>query len=51
MKIFVTGGTGFIGKNLTKALLNEGHHLFILTRYTIGKVNSENVTYIKTFEK
>ncbi len=47
MKIFVTGGTGFIGKKLTKALIDKGHKLYILTRSKIGKTDSESITYIE----
>jgi nucleoside-diphosphate-sugar epimerase len=32
MKILITGSTGFIGKRLTQALLDEGHELFLLIR-------------------
>ena len=32
MKIFMTGGTGFLGKHLTKRLVENGHHLTVLTR-------------------
>lgn len=32
MKIFVTGGTGNIGQNVTKALLAAGHEILLLTR-------------------
>ena len=32
MKIFVTGGTGNIGQNVTKALLTAGHEVVLLTR-------------------
>jgi len=32
MKIFVTGGTGNIGQNVTKALLAAGHEVVLLTR-------------------
>lgn len=35
MKILLTGGTGFIGSALTKSLLNQGHHLTILSRKNI----------------
>jgi len=47
MKIFVTGGTGFIGKKLTQALLKEGHTLFILTRSKTGKTDTENIKYVE----
>ncbi len=32
MKIFVTGGTGFIGRHLVLALLEDGHRPMVLTR-------------------
>ena len=32
MRIFVTGGTGFIGKSLIPILLSKGHQLLVLTR-------------------
>ncbi len=34
MKIFITGGTGFVGKDLTFALIHGGHEVTILTRST-----------------
>jgi nucleoside-diphosphate-sugar epimerase len=32
MNIFITGGTGFIGKNLARKLASEGHRVFLLAR-------------------
>ncbi len=32
MKVAITGGTGFIGSELAKSLLDEGHDVVILTR-------------------
>ncbi len=32
MKIFITGGTGFVGTYLTKALTTKGHQVTLLTR-------------------
>jgi uncharacterized protein len=32
MKIFITGGTGFVGTSLTKALTARGHQVTLLTR-------------------
>lgn len=34
MKIFVTGGTGFIGSYVVKAMLDHGHELTLLARNT-----------------
>lgn len=45
MNIAITGGTGMIGQALTKRLLEQGHHIFILTRHP--KANDAHVTYIK----
>lgn len=47
MRIFVTGGTGFIGKKLTKVLALQGHELYILTRSKAGKTDTENIKYIE----
>jgi len=32
MKILITGGTGFVGRELTNRLIKEGHEVTILTR-------------------
>lgn len=32
MKIFITGGTGFVGSHLSRRLVQEGHEVTILTR-------------------
>jgi len=39
MKILITGGTGFIGRSLSSALLADGHAVTILSRYP-NKVES-----------
>ena len=35
-KILVTGGAGFIGTNLIKRLLSEGHRVVCLDNYATG---------------
>lgn len=51
MKIAITGGTGFIGKHLTQALLDRGHQVVVISRglYTRGKnlPVHENLSYIR----
>lgn len=45
MKIAIAGGTGMVGKKVTKLLLNLGHEVIILTR---GKQRTENnITYVQ----
>lgn len=41
MKILVTGGVGFIGTNLIKRLLQEGHEVHSLDDYSNGLVANE----------
>ena len=36
MKILVTGGAGFIGTNLIKRLLQDGHKVYSIDNYTTG---------------
>ena len=37
MRILVTGGAGFVGTNLIKRLLSEGHNVTSIDNYTTGK--------------
>jgi len=37
MKIMVTGGAGFVGTNLIKRLLKDGHNVVSLDNYSTGK--------------
>jgi len=34
MKIFITGGAGFIGRNLSRSLLSKGHQVTIFNKFT-----------------
>ena len=43
MKYLVTGGAGFIGANLCRRLLSEGHKVLCLDDLTTGK--NSNVKY------
>ena len=41
MKILVTGGVGFVGTNLIKRLLKEGHEVISIDNYSTGNVENE----------
>ncbi len=45
MKVLVAGGAGFIGSNLTDALLAEGHTVVCIDNYCIG--TRANITHLK----
>ena len=48
MRILVTGGAGFIGTNLIKRLLKEGHEIVSIDNYSTGLKENEQsgVTYV-----
>jgi len=49
MNFIVTGGAGFIGTNLIKRLLSDGHKVFSMDNYSTGKkehhIDDKNVYY------
>jgi uncharacterized protein (TIGR01777 family) len=48
MKIFMTGGTGFVGTSLTEKLAEDGHEITILTRkIKSDKAAPEGVTFVE----
>ncbi len=49
MKIFITGGTGFIGNRLTEKLIMQGHQVILLLRdpSRASRANEGKVTYVR----
>jgi UDP-glucose 4-epimerase len=51
MKVFITGGSGFIGSHLTDRLLSEGNSVVIIDNYETGRRDNltkhENLTVIE----
>ena len=46
MKVFVTGGTGFVGRQLVAVLLDSGHEVTCLGRSDYSHMALDNFTYI-----
>lgn len=47
MKIFMTGGTGFVGTTLTRKLVEQGHQVTVLTRKIGNHIPLKGVTLIE----
>ena len=51
MKILVTGGAGFIGSNLSRKLVNEGHEVVVLDSLLRGnKLDKDTFAKVKFFK-
>ena len=50
LKVLIIGGTGYIGKRLVKASLEQGHETYVLQRPDIG-VDIEKVQMLLSFKK
>ncbi len=45
--VLITGGTGLVGNELTKALLAKGYKVIVLSRNITGKPAGENLSYAR----
>ncbi len=45
MRVFITGGAGFIGSHLAEALLSDGHQVSVLDNLSTGSI--QNIDHLK----
>lgn len=50
MKIIVTGGAGFIGHHLVRALTDQGHTVFVIDNLSTGKVENLDLNKVVLHE-
>jgi uncharacterized protein len=49
MKVFITGGTGFVGSHISSHLLQQGYHVSAIGRSPVQKrIHHQNFTYISS---
>lgn len=46
MKLLITGGTGFIGRSVCKQLIDNGHHVVVLTRQSSYRSDRPELSYL-----
>ncbi|MBM7572461.1 TIGR01777 family oxidoreductase [Aquibacillus albus] len=51
MKVAITGGTGFVGKQLVSKLVSEGHEVYVLTRTPNKYKNDTRIHYVGWLNK
>jgi len=49
MRVFITGGAGFVGSHLAEALLARGDEVSVLDNLSTGSI--DNITHLKTHER
>jgi UDP-glucose 4-epimerase len=49
MRVFITGGAGFVGSHLAEALLERGDEVFVLDNLSTGSI--DNITHLKPHAK
>lgn len=47
MKVFITGGTGFVGSYLTARLADLGHEVTVVARATAGRARRAGVSFVE----
>lgn len=51
MKIVIAGGTGFVGKALTKHFLTQKHYVYILTRNADKAARDPKLKYVEWMQE